>query len=217
MSVPSGSPPHRTIERARELRARLGTAQHEYYVLDRPTLPDLEYDQLFRELQEIEAQYPTLCSEDSPTRRVGAPLQSGFRPHVHLVRMLSLDNAFDQRELEGFEQSVKRVVGEAVHTGGYTVELKIDGAAIALTYRDGVLATAATRGDGTTGEEVTANVRTIRDVPLRLQGSGHPPLMEVRGEVYLPFAGFEQMNAARVAAGEPVYVNPRNAAAGSIH
>lgn len=216
MSVPSGSPPHRTIERARELRARLGTAQHEYYVLDRPTLPDLEYDQLFRELQEIEAQYPTLCSEDSPTRRVGAPLQSGFRPHVHLVRMLSLDNAFDQRELEGFEQSVKRVVGEAVHTGGYTVELKIDGAAIALTYRDGVLATAATRGDGTTGEEVTANVRTIRDVPLRLQGSGHPPLMEVRGEVYLPFAGFEQMNAARVAAGEPVYVNPRNAAAGSM-
>lgn len=216
MTASSGSPPHQTAERARELRDRLGNAQYEYYVLDRPTLSDQEYDRLFRELQGIEAQYPTLYTEDSPTRRIGAPVQSVFRTHHHLVRMLSLDNAFDQSELEAFEQSVKRVIGDAVHTGGYTVELKIDGAAIALTYRDGVLVTAATRGDGTDGEEVTANVRTIRGVPLRLLGSGHPPLMEVRGEVYLPFAGFEQMNEARVAAGEPVYVNPRNAAAGSM-
>ena len=216
MTAPSGSPPHQTVERARELRDLLGNAQYEYYVLDRPTLSDQEYDRLFRELQGIEAQYPTLCTEDSPTRRIGAPVQSVFRTHHHLVRMLSLDNAFDQSELEAFEQSIKRVIGDAVHTGGYTVELKIDGAAIALTYREGVLVTAATRGDGTDGEEVTANVRTIRGVPLRLLGSGHPPLMEVRGEVYLPFAGFEQMNEARVAAGEPVYVNPRNAAAGSM-
>ncbi len=130
--------------------------------------------------------------------------------------MLSLDNAFDHAELQAFEQSIERVVGDAIHTSGYTVELKIDGAAIALTYRDGVLVTAATRGDGTEGEDVTPNIRTIRDVPLRLRGEGHPPLMEVRGEVYLPFAGFERMNEARVAAGEPVYVNPRNAAAGSM-
>ncbi|BAH37832.1 MAG TPA: DNA ligase (NAD(+)) LigA [Gemmatimonas aurantiaca] len=216
MTASSGTPPHQTVERARELREQLGTAQHEYYVLDRPTLSDQEYDRLFRELQGIEAEYPTLCTEDSPTRRVGAPVQSAFSPHRHLVRMLSLDNAFDLSELEDFEQSLKRVVGDAIHTSGYTVELKIDGAAVALTYREGVLVTAATRGDGTDGEDVTANVRTIRGVPLRLHGDNHPPLMEVRGEVYLPFAGFERMNEARVAAGEPVYVNPRNAAAGSM-
>ena len=216
MIVPSEHPPQQTVERARELRDRLSTAQHEYYVLDSPTLSDQDYDRLFRELQGIEAQYPTLYTEDSPTRRVGAPVQSAFRPHRHLVRMLSLDNAFDAAELEAFEQSLKRVVGDAIHTSGYTVELKIDGAAVALTYREGVLVTAATRGDGTEGEDVTDNVRTIRGVPLRLRGEGHPPLMEIRGEVYLPFAGFERMNEARVAAGEPVYVNPRNAAAGSM-
>lgn len=202
--------------RAAELRETLARAQYEYYVLDRPGLSDQEYDRLFRELQTIEEQYPTLRTEDSPTQRVGAPVQSAFQPHRHLVRMLSLDNAFDQAELQAWEQSIERVVGDAVHTSGYTVELKIDGAAIALTYRHGVLVTATTRGDGTEGEDVTANVRTIRGVPLRLLGSGHPPLLEIRGEVYLPFAGFEQMNEARVAAGEPVYVNPRNAAAGSM-
>jgi DNA ligase (NAD+) len=194
----------------------LARAQHAYYVLDQPALSDLDYDRLFRELQTLEAEYPSLQSEDSPTHRIGAPVQSAFQPHRHLVRMLSLDNAFDHAELQAFEQSIERVVGDAIHTSGYTVELKIDGAAIALTYRDGVLVTAATRGDGTEGEDVTPNIRTIRDVPLRLRGEGHPPLMEVRGEVYLPFAGFERMNEARVAAGEPVYVNPRNAAAGSM-
>ncbi|MCA2994276.1 NAD-dependent DNA ligase LigA [Gemmatimonas sp.] len=205
-----------TSERAEALRALLTRAQHEYYVLDRPALSDQEYDQLFRELQAIENAYPALRTDDSPTQRVGAPIQSGFPSHRHLVRMMSLDNAFDQAELEAWEQSIERVVGAAVHESGYTVELKIDGAAVALTYRDGLLVTAATRGDGTEGEDVTRNVRTIRGVPLRLMGSGHPPLMEIRGEVYLPFAGFERMNEARVAAGEPVYVNPRNAAAGSM-
>lgn len=208
--------PHLTSERATELRNALARAQYEYYVLDQPVMPDQEYDRLFRELQAIEIEYPTLRSEDSPTQRVGAPVQSAFRPHRHLVRMLSLDNAFDDTELAEFEQAIKRVAGDGVHAGGYTVELKIDGAAVALTYRDGVLVTAATRGDGTEGEDVTLNVRTIRGVPLRLQGDGHPPLMEIRGEVYLPFRGFEQMNEARVTAGEPVYVNPRNAAAGSM-
>lgn len=205
-----------TSQRAATLRDTLARAQYEYYVLDAPALSDEDYDRLFRELQAIEEAYPTLRSEDSPTQRVGAPVQSAFRSHRHLVRMLSLDNAFDQGELVAFEQSLVRIVGDAVHRSGYTVELKIDGAAVALTYRDAVLVTATTRGDGTEGEDVTLNVRTIRGVPLRLRGDDVPPLLEVRGEVYLPFAGFEQMNDARVAAGEPVYVNPRNAAAGSM-
>lgn len=205
-----------TSQRAAALRDTLARAQYEYYVLDAPALSDEDYDRLFRELQAIEEVYPTLRSEDSPTQRVGAPVQSAFRSHRHLVRMLSLDNAFDQGELVAFEQSLVRIVGDAVHRSGYTVELKIDGAAVALTYRDAVLVTATTRGDGTEGEDVTLNVRTIRGVPLRLRGDDVPPLLEVRGEVYLPFAGFEQMNDARVAAGEPVYVNPRNAAAGSM-
>lgn len=208
--------PAAPTQRAAELRTVLARAQYEYYVLDQPALSDQEYDRLFRELQAIEEEYPGLRTDDSPTQRVGAPVQSAFRPHRHLVRMLSLDNAFDQSELEAWEQSIERVVGDAIHRSGYTVELKIDGAAIALTYRDGVLVTATTRGDGTEGEDVTANVRTIRGVPLRLMGSGHPALLEIRGEVYLPFAGFERMNEVRVAAGEPVYVNPRNAAAGSM-
>ncbi len=203
-------------ERARELRDILTRAQREYYVLDNPSLSDLDYDRLFRELQGIESQYPELYAEDSPTRRIGAPLQSSFETHRHMSRMLSLDNAFDGSELEAFEQSIIRLTGEAIRKSGYTVELKIDGAAVALTYVNGVLATATTRGNGTEGENVTANVRTIRDIPLRLAGSNHPPMMEIRGEVYLPFAGFEQMNEARVAAGESVYANPRNAAAGSM-
>ncbi len=208
--------PFPTVQRAAELRELLARAQHEYYVLDRPALSDAEYDRLFRELQAIEHQHATLRTEDSPTLRVGAPVQSAFHPHRHLVRMLSLDNAFDEAELLAFEQSIERVVGASVHNSGYTVELKIDGAAIALTYRDGVLATGTTRGDGTEGEDVTVNIRTIRGVPLRLLGDGHPRLMEIRGEVYMPFAGFETLNEARVAAGEPVFVNPRNAAAGAL-
>jgi DNA ligase (NAD+) len=208
--------PPSIAQRAETLRLQLSRAQYEYYVLDAPHLSDTEYDRLFRELQDLERDYPTLRTEDSPTLRVGAPVQTSLATHRHLVRMMSLDNAFNDDELREFEKSVQRVVGDAVHKSGYTVELKIDGAAVALTYREGVLVTAATRGDGTEGEDVTANVRTIGGVPLRLLGAGHPPLMEIRGEVYLPFAGFERMNDARVAAGEPVYVNPRNAAAGSL-
>ena len=205
-----------TTQRAAALRALLSRAQHEYYVLDRPTMSDVDYDTLFRELQAIEREHPTLQTADSPTLRVGAPVQSAFQSRRHLVRMLSLDNAFDDAELLAFEQSVERVVGDAVHQRGYTVELKIDGAAIALTYRDGVLEAATTRGDGTEGEDVTANIRTIGCIPLRLLGEAPPARMEIRGEVYMPFAGFEQMNEARVAGGEPVFVNPRNAAAGAL-
>jgi DNA ligase (NAD+) len=202
--------------RMAELRELLTRANYEYYVLDRPTLSDQEYDQRFRELQALEAAFPSLRTADSPTQRIGAPVQSAFRTHRHLVRMLSLDNAFDDAELRAFEQAIERIVGTDVRRSGYTVELKIDGAAVALTYRDGVLVTGATRGDGTEGEDVTVNLRTVRDIPLRLRGEGHPPLMEIRGEVYLAFAGFEAMNEARVAAGEAPFANPRNAAAGSL-
>jgi DNA ligase (NAD+) len=203
-------------ERIAALRTLLNRAIYEYYVLDRPSLSDQEYDQRFRELQALEEAFPGLRTADSPTQRVGAPVQSAFASHRHLVRMLSLDNAFDDEELRGFEQAIARIVGDDIHRSGYSVELKIDGAAVALTYRDGVLVTGATRGDGTVGEDVTPNLRTVRDIPLRLAGEGHPPLLEVRGEVYLAFAGFERMNEARVAAGEPPFANPRNAAAGSL-
>ncbi|HYW31166.1 MAG TPA: NAD-dependent DNA ligase LigA [Gemmatimonas sp.] len=205
-----------TERRAAELRDALARAQYEYYVLDQPGFSDQEYDHLFRELQAIESAHPGLRTADSPTQRVGAPVQSAFQPHRHLVRMLSLDNAFDDEELRAFENSLVRIAGETIRSAGYTAELKIDGAAVALTYRDGLLVTGATRGDGTTGEDVTINIRAIAGIPLRLRGSGHPPHLEIRGEVYLPFAGFEAMNEARVAAGEPVFVNPRNAAAGSL-
>ena len=205
-----------TARRAAELRETLARAQHEYYVLDRPTLPDLEYDRLFRELQGIETEHPSLRTADSPTQRVGAPVQSAFQPHRHMVRMLSLDNAFEDAELRAFEDSIVRIAGDGIRRSGYTAELKIDGAAVALTYQDGVLVVGATRGDGTTGEDVSSNIRTIAGIPLRLHGKGHPPLLEIRGEVYMPFAGFEAMNEARVAAGEPVFVNPRNAAAGAL-
>jgi DNA ligase (NAD+) len=130
--------------------------------------------------------------------------------------MLSLGNAFDEAELAAWEEKAVRLAGEEVRRGGYTAELKIDGAAVSLTYRDGVLAVGATRGNGAVGEDVTPNLRTVRDVPLRLRGAGHPPLMEVRGEVYMSFTGFERMNEARVGAGEPVFANPRNAAAGAL-
>lgn len=208
--------PFNAVKRAAALREQLGQAQIEYYVRDRPALSDTEYDRLFRELQALESTNPELFTPDSPTQRVGVALQSGFRSHRHMARMLSLDNAFDDDELRAFEQSIVRVVGEDVQKLGYTVELKIDGAAIALTYEHGVLVRGATRGDGTEGEDVTVNIRTVKAIPLRLRGTGHPDRLEIRGELYLPFDGFEKMNEARVASGEPVFVNPRNAAAGSL-
>ena len=201
--------------RASTLRALLTQANHDYYVLDRPTISDAEYDARLRELQQLEAEHPELCTPDSPTQRVGAPLQSAFAPHAHLVPMLSLGNTFSAEETVEWEAKLRRIAGNDIDRSGYTVELKIDGAAVSLTYKDGVLVTGATRGDGTTGENITANIRTVRDIPLRLNGDA-PPLLEIRGEVYLPFDKFEAMNAERVRNGEPVFANPRNAAAGSL-
>lgn len=215
MTTPSPSAPAEAATRAAVLREQLSKASHEYYVLDRPTLADTDYDRLFRELQRLEHEFPELLTPDSPTLRVGAPVQSGFARHSHLVPMLSLGNAFSDDELIEWEAKLVRLAGRDVAASGYIVELKIDGAAIALTYDHGVLTYGATRGDGTTGEDVTANIRTVRGIPLRLHGDA-PARLEVRGELYLPFDLFERMNEARVQSGEPVFANPRNAAAGAL-
>jgi DNA ligase (NAD+) len=201
--------------RAGTLRERIERANHEYFVLDSPTLSDAEYDRLVRELQQIERDHPELRTADSPTLRIGAEPQSQLAKHTHLVPMLSLGNAFADDELAEWEDRMVRIAGEEARLG-YTAELKIDGAAVSLTYREGVLVRAATRGNGTIGEEVTPNVRTVRDVPLRLRGASFPPVFEVRGEIYMPFDRFEQMNEERAAGGEPIFANPRNAAAGAL-
>ena len=202
--------------RAATLREQIERAIHEYYVLDRPTLSDTAYDDLFRELQEIEETHPTLRTDDSPTRRVGIEPQSVLAKHQHLVAMLSLANAFDAGELEAWEERLVKLVGEDVRKSGYACELKIDGAAVSLSYREGVFIAGATRGNGVIGENVTSNLRTIKQIPLRLRGTGHPFMMEVRGEVYMPYSGFEKMNEERVRAGEAVFANPRNSAAGAL-
>ncbi len=203
--------------RAAWLRETLERASHEYYVLDRPSLSDAEYDRLYRELRALEEAHPALRTADSPTMRVGTDVgASHLAKYAHLVPMGSLNNAFSDEELEDWAASGREVAGADFDRSGFCCELKIDGAAISLTYRDGVLVTGATRGNGAVGEDVTANVRTIRDIPLRLTGTGWPALIELRGEVYMTFDGFEKMNAERVRAGEPVFANPRNSAAGAL-
>ena len=215
-SFPGSAPGTPNAQRAAELRLVLTEASYQYYVLDMPARSDAEYDRLFRELQQIEREQPELQTEDSPTRRVGIEAQSALPKHVHLVPMLSLDNAFDEAELLAWDERLRRLAGDAVDRSGYCCELKIDGAAVSLTYRDGLLVTGATRGSGTVGEDVTPNLRTMHDVPLRLKTDAPPALLEIRGEAYLPFSRFAKMNAERVQAGEPVFANPRNAAAGAL-
>ncbi len=178
-------------------------------------MSDAEYDRLFRELAELERAHPDLLTPDSPTHRIGAEPAQQFTKHRHLVPMLSLANAFSEEELAEWEDRNARLLPE-VRKAGYTLEVKIDGAAVSLTYRNGVLAVGTTRGNGVEGEDVTANLRTVLDIPLRLQGKGRPELMEVRGEVYLPKSHFEKLNQEREARGEPPFANPRNAAAGAL-
>ena len=202
--------------RAEELRALLQQASHDYYVRDRPTLPDAEYDRAFRELQAIEREHPELRTPDSPTMRVGAEPASALAKHTHLVPMISLGNAMNEGEVDEWEERIARLVGEDARRSGYVTELKIDGAAVSLTYQDGVFSAGTTRGNGIVGEDVTANLRTLRDIPLRLTGDDVPALLEIRGECYLPFSLFEKLNEERVSAGEPVFANPRNSAAGSL-
>jgi DNA ligase (NAD+) len=202
--------------RAAELRELLERASYEYYILDRPSLADAEYDRHFRELQAIEAEHPELRTADSPTQRIGAPPVSALPKHTHRVPMLSLGNAFTDEELAEWEERLVRIAGEEVRRAGYSAELKIDGAAVSLLYEDGLLALGATRGNGSIGEDVTPNIRTVRDVPLRLTGPAVPERVEIRGEIYYPFDLFERMNEERIQAGEPVFANPRNAAAGTL-
>ena len=201
--------------RAAELRRALERASYEYYVLDRPEISDLEYDRMFRELQTLEAQHPELRTLDSPTQRVGAPPQGQLAKHAHLIPMISLGNAFDDDELRQWQARIARQVGTDAD-GGYSAELKIDGTAVSLTYENGVLVTGATRGNGTIGEIVTANLRTMRDIPLRLAEKKPPRIVEIRGECYLPFDAFERLNQERAKAGEDLFANPRNSAAGSL-
>ena len=194
----------------------LTRAAHDYYVLDRPTMSDAAYDKLFRELQDLERQFPECLAPDSPTLRIGAEVQSQLAKHEHLRPMLSLSNAFDDEELRAWEERLMRIAGDDVKKSGYTAELKIDGTAVALTYENRLFIKGATRGNGSIGEEVTVNLRTVRDVPLRLHESAPSGRIEVRGEIYFPFDRFEEMNEARARAGDPVFANPRNAAAGSL-
>jgi DNA ligase (NAD+) len=208
------SAPAAARSRAEQLRQQIDHHNHRYYVLDDPEIPDAEYDRLMRELQELEARFPELIIPESPTQRVGAQPLEGFAEVEHQVPMLSLDNAFGEAEMRAFDRRVRERLGrEQVR---YLAEPKLDGLAIGLTFEGGLLRRAATRGDGRRGEDVTAQVRTIRSVPLRLQGEGWPALMEVRGEVFLPRAGFEAINARARAAGGKTFANPRNAAAGSL-
>jgi len=201
--------------RVAALRTQIDRANHAYYVEDAPEISDAEYDRLFRELRALEEEHPELQSPDSPTQRVGAPPASAFTKHPHLRPMFSLANAFDTEELGDWEARNARLA-PAVPTAGYVTEIKIDGAAVSLTYADGALVTGATRGNGVVGEDITSNLRTIPDVPLVLQGTDHPALMEVRGEVYFPLTSFARLNRQREADGEPPFANPRNAAAGSL-
>jgi DNA ligase (NAD+) len=203
--------------RAAELREAIERANHEYYVLDAPSLSDAEYDRLFRELRELEAADPALRTPDSPTLRVGAEPASKLEKTEHIAPMLSLDNAFGPDELRAWETRNARMADE-VRTSGYVAEPKIDGLAIALTYEDGVLAKGATRGNGTIGEDVTRNLRTIKEIPLRLRAEGppFPRRFEIRGEVYMSLAGFEKLNQRRAAEGQATFANPRNSAAGSL-
>lgn len=202
-------------QRAAALRGEIARHNHAYYVLAAPTIPDAEYDRLFRELQALEAEDPALQTPDSPTLRVGAPPQKEFPPLVHGVPMLSLNNAFEPEEVAAFDQRVRDGL-ERLDEIDYAVEPKFDGLAISLTYRDGLFVRGATRGDGSTGEEVTPNLRTLRCLPLRLVGADWPAELEVRGEVLMLRRDFERLNERQRQRGEKEFVNPRNAAAGSL-
>jgi DNA ligase (NAD+) len=199
--------------RVEELREEIRHHQYRYYVEDQPEIADAEYDELVRELEALESEFPEFVTPDSPTQRVGGQVSELFAPVEHRIPMLSLDNAFSWEELNEWGKRVERLVGQA---GDFVCELKIDGVAVALTYEDDAYARGATRGDGYTGEDITANIRTVGGVAMRLRGEEHPEVLEVRGEIFLPVRAFEQMNEELRDRGERVFANPRNAAAGSL-
>ncbi len=204
--------PAQARRRHADLSLDITEADHRYYVLDAPTISDIEYDTKMRELRALEEQYPDLRTPDSPTQTVHGSISTLFTPVEHLERLLSLDNVFTDEDLGGWADRATKLGG----AGPYLCELKIDGLAIDLVYRDGALVKAATRGDGRTGEDVTPNIRTIASIPARLTGSGYPATLEVRGEVFLPVEAFGKLNESLLDAGRPAFANPRNSAAGSL-
>jgi DNA ligase (NAD+) len=221
--MPQAIAPVEAVERAQALRRRIEDANYRYHVLDDPDIADAEYDRLMRELEALEAEYADLATDDSPTRRVGARAHGGFAEVVHAVPMLSLGNAFEQegetdrekyREVADFERRIEQTLGRREPV--FSVEPKLDGLAISLRYENGVFVQGATRGDGAVGEDVTANLRTVKAIPLRLRGDDWPRVLEVRGEVIMPRAAFEAFNERARAAGEKPLANPRNGAAGSL-
>ncbi|WP_265533980.1 NAD-dependent DNA ligase LigA [Pseudomonas saponiphila] len=206
-----------------ELRAELDQHNYRYHVLDEPSIPDAEYDRLYHELKALEAEHPELVTSDSPTQRVGSAALSAFTQVRHEIPMLSLGNAFEEVDMREFDRRVVEGLdlpaGDLFGAGAaveYSCEPKLDGLAVSLLYQDGVLVRGATRGDGSTGEDISVNVRTVRNIPLKLQGSGWPATLEVRGEVFMSKAGFERLNEAQLASGGKTFANPRNAAAGSL-
>jgi DNA ligase (NAD+) len=206
-------------QRMAQLRQQLNDASYRYYVLDEPTIDDAVYDRLYRELQELEAQHPDLITPDSPTQRVGDRPSPQFESVRHDVPLYSLENAFDQDEFIAWETRWQRQIPaeiDKIPDVTYVCELKIDGSAIALTYKDGLLVRGLTRGDGTIGEDITPNVKTIRSIPLRLRDETPPSTVEVRGEAFLPIATFEAINRDRATRNEAAFANPRNAAAGTL-
>jgi len=204
--------PAEAKRRHADLSLEITEADHRYYILDSPTISDIDYDTKMRELRTLEEQYPDLRTPDSPTQTVHGAISTLFTPVEHLERLLSLDNVFTDEDLGGWADRATKLGG----AGPYLCELKIDGLAIDLVYRDGALVKAATRGDGRTGEDVTPNIRTISSIPARLKGSGHPATLEVRGEVFMPVEAFGKLNESLLDAGKAAFANPRNSAAGSL-
>ena len=206
--------PATPAERVAQLRRLIDDANHAYHVLDEPRIPDAEYDALMRELEALEAEHPDLATDDSPTRRVGAAPSAKFAQVRHAMPMLSLGNAFEEDEVRDFVRRISHRLDRDEPV--FSAEPKLDGLAVSLRYEDGAFVQGATRGDGTTGEDVTVNLRTVRAIPLRLRGKGWPKVLEVRGEVYMPIADFEAYNERAREQGGKVLANPRNGAAGSL-
>ena len=201
------------LQQITDLRKELNEHNYNYYVLDNPTISDLEFDKKLKQLQDLEVKYPEYFDEDSPTQRVGGAVTKNFETVVHQNRMYSLENSYSKQDVLDWEQRLQRVLGNVPLQ--YTCELKYDGASISITYEGGKLVRAVTRGDGFQGDDVTANIKTIKSVPVRLKGN-YPEKFEIRGEIILPFAGFEKMNQELIEIGETPYSNPRNTASGSL-
>jgi DNA ligase (NAD+) len=208
---------HAAETRIGELRREIERHNRLYYVLDRPEISDAEYDRLFRELLDLEARFPDLVTPDSPSQRVGGAPLDKFAQVTHRIPMLSLENAFNEQDITEFDDRVKRFLGSSTDTEiDYVCEPKMDGVAVELIYENGEFVVGSTRGDGFVGEEITRNLKTVKSIPLRLSCNDQQKLLEVRGEVYLPLAAFQKLNAEREEAGEAAFANPRNAAAGSL-